>query len=302
LLRPDFAERTFLVEKESQLAELKEEEDEIDEYGLRVLRRRFFRKHPLHTGALGLEKTVGALTVEDARAQYRKLVTAGNVVMAVAGRFERAKALDLLGPVLEALPTAAAAAATPEYGGPEAGEFTEKLEREQTVVFDAYPDAGVTAGDYLTGEVVDELLSGMSSKLFVRVREEQGLAYYVGAARVTGIRTGMMYFYAGTSLATHAAVLKEFDAEVARMRAGLVEESELARARARLKAQLRLGRQAPGSRAQQAVLNALYGLPINDAKLREAGFEATDAEAVRAFAQKYLRAEARVRLVVRPVK
>ena len=110
----------------------------------------------------------------------------------------------------------------------------------------------------------------------------------------------MMYFYAGTSLATHAAVLKEFDAEVARMRAGLVEESELARARARLKAQLRLGRQSPGSRAQQAVLNALYGLPINDAKLREAGFEATDAVAVRAFAQKYLRPEARVRLVVRP--
>jgi zinc protease len=301
LLRPGLVERTFTVERDSQLSELKEEEDEIDEYGLRILRRRFFRQHPLHTGALGLEKTVAALTVEEVRGQYQRLVTGPNVVVGVAGRFERARVLDLLGPVLEALPARALAALLPEYAGPAtAEEFAEILDREQTVVYDAYPDAGVAAEDYLTGEVVDELLSGMSSKLFVRVREEQGLAYYVGAARVTGVRTGMMYFYAGTSLATHGAVLREFDAEVARLREGRVEESELARARARLKAQLRLGRQAPGNRAQQAVLNALYGLPINDARLREAGFDETDAGAVQAFAKKYLRAEARVRLVVRP--
>jgi zinc protease len=301
LLRPGLVERTFAVERDSQLAELKEEEDEIDEYGLRILRRRFFRQHPLHTGALGLEKTVAALTREDVRKQYERLVTGPNVVVGVAGRFERAQVLDLLGPVLEALPARPLAARLPEYAGPAmAEEFAEILDREQTVVFDAYPDAGVAAEDYLTGEVVDELLSGMSSKLFVRVREEQGLAYYVGAARVTGVSTGMMYFYAGTSLLTHGAVLKEFDAEVARLRDGQVEESELARARARLKAQLRLGRQAPGSRVQQAVLNALYGLPINDARLREEGFEATDAGAVQAFAKKYLRPEARVRLVVRP--
>jgi zinc protease len=303
LLRPDFAERTFLVERDSQLAELREELDEIDEYGLRLLRRKFFQEHPLHTSPLGLEQTVAALTAADVRAQGKRLILAPNVAVAVAGRFERAQALDLLGPVLEALPAGAFAAKLPAYAGPgKAGDFSEILDREQTVVFDAYPDAGVAEEDYLVGEMVDELLSGMSSKLFVRVREEQGLAYYVGAARVTGVRTGMMYLYAGTSLLTHGAVLQEFDVEVKRLREGLVEKSELARARARLKAQLRMGRQAPGNRAQQAVLNALYGLPVNDAGLREASYETTDAGAVQAFAQKYLRPEARVRLVVRPEK
>jgi predicted Zn-dependent peptidase len=110
----------------------------------------------------------------------------------------------------------------------------------------------------------------------------------------------MMYLYAGTQLATSAAVFAEFDAEVARLRSGAIEDAELARARARLKAHLRVGRQSPSHRAQQAALNALYNLPINDARLREAAYDAADAAAVRAFAQKYLRPEARVRLMVRP--
>jgi len=301
LWKPGFAERTFLVERDSQLAELKEEDDEIVDYGMRILRQKFFRKHPLGTSSLGTPKTVAELTVEDVRRHHRALAAGPNLVVAVAGRFERAQALDLLGPVLQAAPGGPFAPQTPAYAGPKsAAEFLEKLDREQTVVFDAYPDAGVTAADHLTGEVVDELLSGMSSRLFVRVREELGLAYFVGAARVTGVNTGMMYLYAGTQQASRAAVQAEFDAEVARLREGTIDDAELARARARLKAQLRVGRQSPGHRAQQAALNALYGLPLNDAKIREAAYDAADAEAVRAFANKYLRPAARVRLTVEP--
>jgi len=92
----------------------------------------------------------------------------------------------------------------------------------------------------------------------------------------------------------------EFDAEVARLRSGAIEDAELARARARLKAQLRVGRQSPGNRAQQAALNALYGLPLNDAKIREAAYDAADVAAVREFALKYLRPEVRIRLTVEP--
>jgi zinc protease len=301
LLRPGFAANTFATERDSQLSELREEADEIDEYGLCVLRRKFFQAHPLQHSAMGTEETVSALKLADVKKHFHQLVTARNLVVAIAGRFERKQVLDLFGPVLEKIPAGSFAPRLPEYAGPGApGEFVEKLEREQTVVFDAYPDAGVTADDYLVGEVVDELLSGMSSRLFVRVREELALAYYVGAARVTGVRAGMMYFYAGTHLAAHASVLTEFDAEAARLRSCQIEEAELARVRTRLKVNLRLGRQAPGHRAQLAALNALYGLPLNDAAEREARYSSITAVDVAAFAQKYLRPEARVRLVVRP--
>lgn len=235
------------------------------------------------------------------RQHHRTLVVGANLIVAVSGQFDRKQALDLLGPVLEAAPVGPFVSQSPELrGASKAAAFTEKLDREQTVVFDAYPDAGVISDDYITGEVVDELLSGMSSRLFVRVREELGLAYYVGAARVTGMRTGMFYLYSGTQQKTAAAVQAEFDAEVARLHSGAIEADELARVRARLKAHLRVGRQSPSHRAQQAALNALYHLPVNDAALREAAFDAADAAKVQAFAQKYLRPEARVRLTVQP--
>ena len=303
LWKPGFAARTFAVERDGQLADLREEDDEIVDYGLRVLRAKFFQKHPFSISALGTLESVGALTVDDVRRQHRALAVGPNLVVAVAGQFDRAQALDLLGPVLTAAPATAFAPRTPDYAGPKsAAEFVEKLDREQTVVFDAYPDGGVTAPDFHTGEIVDELLSGMSSRLFVRVREELGLAYFVGAARITGVRSGCMYLYAGTHHASRDAVFSEFDAEVARLREGKIDDAELARARARLKAQLRVGRQSPSNRAQQAALNVLYGVPLNDAKIREAAYDAADAPAVRAFAQKYLRPESRIRLTVQPKK
>lgn len=303
LWKPAFAARTFAVERDSQLADLREEDDEIVDYGLRILRAKYFQKHPFSVGALGTLDSVAALTVDDVRHQHRALVVGPNLVVAVAGQFERSQALDLLGPVLAAAPAAEFLPQTPDYPGPKsAATFVEKLDREQTVVFDAYPDGGVTSPDFLTGEIVDELLSGMSSRLFVRVREELGLAYFVGASRLTGLRSGLMYLYAGTHHAASATVLAEFDAEVARLRSGKIDDDELARARARLKASLRVGRQSPSHRAQQAALNALYGLPLNDAKIREAAYDAADATAVRAFAQKYLRPESRIRLTVQPKK
>jgi len=93
------------------------------------------------------------------------------------------------------------------------------------------------------------------------VREEKGLAYFVRAARVIGLRTGMFYFFAGTSPERHAEVLAEFDAEIARVQAGAVEDEELRRCQTRLKAARRLGLQTNSARAMQAGLHALFDLP-----------------------------------------
>ena len=58
-------------------------------------------------------------------------------------------------------------------------------------------------------EVADELFSGMSSRLFERVREEKGLAYFVRSSRVIGLEAGMFFFMAGTAPDSEGAVLAE---------------------------------------------------------------------------------------------
>jgi len=140
----------------------------------------------------------------------------------------------------------------------------------------------------------------MSSRLFERVREEKGLAYFVRSSRITGIEAGMFTFYAGTAPATADEVLTEIDAEIVRVQAGKVEKAELLRCQTRLKAGRRMGLQTNGSRAMLAGLNTLYSLPVDDAATYDAHIDAVTIADLKAFAKKRFQKTLRTQLVVRP--
>lgn len=168
------------------------------------------------------------------------------------------------------------------------------------MVLQGFPGPAVHDDDFYAGEVADELFSGMAARLFERVREEKGLAYFVRSGRVTGLDAGMFYFISGTQPGREREVLAEIDAEVARVAAGGVEAAELARCVARLKAARRQSMQTNSSRAMQAGLNALQGQPINDWRNYDARVEAVSVGALAEFATRRLAPARRVQLVVRP--
>ena len=58
--------------------------------------------------------------------------------------------------------------------------------------------------------------------------------------------------------------------------------------------------QTNASRAMQAALNALYGLPVNDWKDFDQRIDGVSIDDLARFARSYLRPERRVQLVVRP--
>jgi zinc protease len=301
--QPAFKPATFKLERDAQLAALQQDDDDVVTLARKLLRQKFFGPHPLALDAQGSQAGVNALTPADLAASHRQLAVGSNVVLAVAGDFDPRR----LGPKLKAflakLPRQAppAAAANRSWRMPaEAGDFVEQQPREQAVVLQAFPGPRVHADDFYVGEVADELFSGMASRLFERVREEKGLAYFVRSARVMGLDTGMFYFFAGTQPGRETEVLAEIDAEIARVQAGGVEPDELARCHARLKAARRQSLQTNSSRAMQAALNALQGQPINDWKHYDAKIEAVAIADLAAFAARYFRRELRTQLVVRP--
>jgi zinc protease len=176
----------------------------------------------------------------------------------------------------------------------------EKQPREQAVVLQAFPGTRVHAEDFHVGEVADELFSGMASRLFERVREEKGLAYFVRSGRVLGLDAGMFYFMAGTQPGKESEVLAEIDAEIARVQAGAVEEIELRRCQARLKAGQRQSMQTNSSRALQATLNVLQGKTSNAWRNYDAQIDAVTIADLAVFAKKYFQRARRTQLVVRP--
>ena len=302
LVCPAFSDGAFETERQAQIASIREEDDEMLNYGFRNLRERFFGAHPFNAGPEGRILDLEALTREDVAKHFKELIVAGNLVLAVTGDFEKAELLPLLEPLLERdLPVGdfePRSEAFPAPGQPV--DETVPMEREQAVVLQAYPDAGIQDGDFTTAEVLNELFSGMSSRLFERVREDQGMAYYVGSSRLIGLRGGMFAFYAGTHPEQTAAVASEMDAEILRVTKGAVSEEELARCRARLKAARLMGRQTIGAQAMHAALQLTYGLPVDDDAERAALLDAVDAGALADFAKRYFNELKKVRLIVTP--
>ena len=300
---PIFDEATFHTELEAQIANLKEEDDEILDYGFRKLRERFFGEHPFAIASDGRVADLEQLTRLDVVAHFERLVTASNVVLSVSGDFDRANLQARLQPLLESGISTEPFTVdrTPAYPGPaEAVNVVETMDREQAVVLQAYPDVGIKDERYVVGEMLNELFSGMSSRLFERVREDKGMAYYVGSSRVVGLHSSMFVFYAGTHPSQAAEVIIEIDAEIARVAAGEVTEEELARCRTRLKAARPMGRQTIGARAMHAAINLTYELPLdNDAEHAEK-LDGVDATAMAEFAKEFFDLQRQVRMIVQP--
>ena len=299
VLRPAFRSSRLEVERESALAALRESQDDVVTVGRRKLREKFFGSHPFGIESNGDEAGLKAVNVTDLRALQRRLMVAGNAVLAVAGDFDPRKLRPKLEAFLRRLPAGKVADVTAPVSQA-VGDFTEQQPRQQAVVFQAFPGPGLLDPDYYVGEVADELFSGMSSRLFERVREEKSLAYFVRSSRLSGLRTGMFYFYAGTSPERYAEVLQEFSWEIARVQAGDVTVAELERCRTRLKAGKRMAMQTNAARATQAALNAICGLPVNDWRQYDGKIDAVTADAVRDFARKYFQPDRRTQLVVKP--
>lgn len=301
VLAPAFKSSTFALERDAQFAALQEDTDDVVTLARKLLREKFFGDHPLALDAHGDQMGVKALAPRDLADLHRQLAVGSNAVLAVAGDFDPRALAPRLKAFLAKLPRGSVPVPEIPFNAPAAvGEFAEIQPREQAVVGQAFPGPRINADDSYAAEVADELFSGMASRLFERVREEKGLAYFIRSGRVIGLNAGMFYFFAGTQPGREGEVLAEIDAEIARVQFGGVEAPELLRCQTRLKAARRQSLQTNSARAMQAGLHALQGLPINDWKNYDAHIDRVTIAALADFARRYFQRTLRTQLVVRP--
>jgi zinc protease len=300
-LTPAFRGGTLGIERDAQLASLREENDDVVAFARKLLRRKFFGAHPFAFGAQGDEAGVSATGSGDLRALWKRLLVGPAAVLSVAGDFNPDKLIPRLEAFLLRIPRGEPIGAGPMFEGPaEPGEFVERQPREQAVVLQGFPGSVLDSEDFYVGEVADELFSGMASMLFERVREQKGLAYFVRSGRVTGKRTAMFYFIAGTQPGRETDVLQEIGAEIARVQSGEVATDELRRCQVRLKAGRQKALQTNSSRTMQAGLDVLQGRPANHWKQYDALIDAVSLDDLAGFAIRHLQQARRTQVVVRP--
>jgi zinc protease len=149
---------------------------------------------------------------------------------------------------------------------------------------------------------LQECCSDLGSRLFLRIREQLGLAYYVGAQNMAGLVPVYFMFYTGTEPAKAAQVEAELLKEAELLRTEGLTAEELKRAKAKIIGQKKIARQDLGSLASLTALDELYGLGYQRTELDDAKYEAVTLEQVKAAAQKYLKPDGFVVSIVKPEK
>lgn len=298
VFHPTFSEGTFNRERASQIDEIREAEDDIDDFGITALRREFFGSHPLNTDSVGIIADLETIGPEACKNHLLNAMGGSNLVVSLAGVFsqeDRNSLVDALGRISKKKPTL-------NREGFSAPAFVDRkllpLDREQSVVFQAFHDAPITREDHVVGDLITEILNEMSGSLFTRVREEKGMAYYVGARRVVGTNAAMFYLTAGTNPKFVDDVYTEFDAELDRFRGGNLDPSEIERCKRRLKVQKMSSLQAIGGKAMQAALNIFYDFPADDWKTYPQRIDAITVDDIARYAKTFFDPNFRYELVV----
>ena len=303
ILNPKFPTTELKREQEVQVAQIRAQKDHLLKSAGLAMRRKLFGTGGYGLDSLGTEESVTKLKSKDLKAYHQRLTVPNNCVLAIYGDVKTADV------------KAAVEKAFGGWKGPDTKPFslnasaaesrlvervTETRDKKQAVLVIGYHGTTLHDTDRYTLELLQEACSDLGSRLFLRIRDKLGLAYYVGAQNFVGLAPGYMAFYAGTTPEKVALVETEMLKEMEELRNGGLTQEELDRAKAKVIGQKKIARQDLGSLAMTTALDELYGLGYQNTDEEDAKFQAVTLEQVRAAAQKYLKPDAYVVSVVKP--
>jgi predicted Zn-dependent peptidase len=197
---------------------------------------------PLGREVAGTRETVTNMSREAVEAYRVSHYVPDNLVVAVAGDVEHERVVRAVERLLgdwEPRPAPLWSPCLPPAGVPRVR--LEQRKTEQTNFCLYTPGLSHKDPDYYALALLNAILGdGMASRLFLEVRERQGLAYDVSTSPVSFFDTGAFVVYAGVEPTRTVAALKAILRELDAVRREEVPEAELARAKEYTKGRMAL--------------------------------------------------------------
>jgi zinc protease len=302
LLHPSFPSPAFERERRIQLELIRSQKDQLLQCCSQAMRHGLFGPVGYGLDPLGYEDSLKALPLSALPAFHSSLVVPNNCVMAVFGDVQAAELAAMVEKLFGRWKPGAAV--VPNGPRPIAltsiKRITETRDKEQAVMLAGFP--GVTLKDDARYplELVQEACSDLGSRLFLRIREKLGLAYYVGAQNFLGVVPGYFAFYVGTARDHLARVEEELVKEVKSLGEEGLSEEELKRCKAKIIGQKKIARQDLGGYAITVALDELYGLGHDHIDREDARYEAVTLADLKAVCRRYLTPEAFVLATITP--
>lgn len=259
VLRPRFAEEDVAKEKQVVLEEIKMDQDNPDYLVHELFTQGFWPNHSLGRPILGTPETVRSFHRDLLFSCFRPWYAPNNMLITAAGNLEHDRLVDLVEKEFGALKLSVEPepATTPSSQAPIRLETKRELEQVHLCI--GVPAYRMAHERRFGAAVLNNILGGgMSSRLFQKVREKQGLAYAVFSELSPYTDTGMLSVYAGTARETVMQVIDLVIAEFRSLKESPVGVEELRRAKDHLKGSLMLSLESTSSRMSNLARQEMY--------------------------------------------
>ncbi len=302
LLNAIMPEKAIAREKEIQLAAIKQEEEQMTTVARNILRQALFTQHPYALRANGSVDSVQRLTQKDLLEFRDRYVVAKNGVIFVFGDVKAAEVKQLFEKALGGMRPGALALTDAHPAAPlgKTESVESRKDKAQGIIMVGYRGADIFSPDRYALQLIDEASSDLGSRFFIRIREQMGLAYYVGASQMEGLVPGLFAFYLGTDPQKVEPVKIALLDEIRKLATDGLTNEELARAKKKLIGQQEIANQSNDSFGYQCALDELYGLGFNYYKSLQHNVEAVSLDDIKRVAAKYFRDQPYVLATVRP--
>lgn len=227
-----------------------------------------FGDQPAGWNVLGPKKNIRILSRNSLRNYHKKHYVAGKTIVVIAGGVQVNKVAKVVGEMFKYIPKAKQLSHKPAKGKqvkPRKKIVARKVDQAHLMLgFSSMPfyDA-----DYPAAKVLAAVLGGgMSSRLFMRVREELGAAYYVSAGQYPSPDVGTFAVRAGADAKRVKLVVQVIREEISRLKEEPVPKDELQRVKNLLTGNIILGLESSDAYTNYYAMQYAMGAEVSQPK------------------------------------
>jgi zinc protease len=301
LQHPAFTADEIEKQRKLHLATITQQRERPIALAQEELRKIMFPSHPYRFSPLGTEQSVSGISKAMLSEFHSKLLAKNRLVVSAFGDITPELAETMVEGVLQDLPDVADGlnnATPPQFSLP--SRKVVETDREQTIILIGYPgfELNDPRNDALT--LLDAAMSGLSSEVARKVREERGLAYFVGSYNQLALQGGAFVMYAGTREDARDEVESLMQEEAVRVTTSGLTEEEFARAKTTLITGADTALQNNSDMAMKSALDQLLGLGFDNAFKARERFNNLSIEVVREAASAALKPERMATSIIIP--
>ncbi|MBC6418700.1 MAG: insulinase family protein [Prochloron sp. SP5CPC1] len=288
---PTFPPSEIELEKHQTIQNIRSQRESPFNVAFEGLRCAMYPNHPYGVSILGKEATVSQITRADLQQYHQTYFRPDNLVISLSGRLSLENGIKIVEEVLG--DWSAPTTAYPKLQIPELEvkpcQRAKPQETQQSIVMLGYLGDQIQSKDYAALKLLSTYLgNGLSSRLFVQLREKRGLAYDVSAFYPSRLDRSQFVVYMGTAPENTAVAVEGLGTEVERLSQVNLTEAELQGAKNKLLGQYALGKQTNGEIAQIFGWYESLGLGIEFVRQFQEDIAEVTTEMARTVAQRYL--------------